>query len=198
MGVLKFSPGVSRRPRLQILVGLLGMLSCSPSFATFIKYEASQVGGSTWRYDYTIENDSLGAPIDEFTIFFGLDQYANLTGLGLPTGWDGFIAQPDPLLPDDGFIDVLALSGGVLPGQSLGAFSIVFDWLLDGAPGSQRFDIIDPASFTTIDSGFTSLASSTPPVTEVPEPAPLALFGAGLLAIVALRRRARAGTRAHA
>jgi hypothetical protein len=71
----------------------------------------------------------------------------------------------------------------------------MFDWLLDGAPGSQRFDIIDPTSFALIDTGFTSLAA---PATSVPEPAPLALFGVGLLAFALLRRRAPAENRVHA
>lgn len=180
-----------------ILFGLLAMLGCGSSFATVITYETTQLGGSTWRYDYVVTNDTLGTPIEEFAIFFELGRYANLTALGLPGDWDGFVAQPDPLLPDDGFIDVLTFAGGVLTGDSLGAFSIVFDWLGDAAPGSQRFDIIDPLSFTTLDSGFTTRAA-TPP-TSAPEPSVLVMLGLALLAFAVSRRRtARAESRDHA
>lgn len=177
--------GLGAMRRWQGLVGLLAILCAAPSFATVITYQATQVGGTTWRYDYSVDNDTLETPLEEFTIFFGLDQYANLSALTMAEGWDGFVAQPDPLLPDDGFIDVLALSSGVLPGQGLSGFSIIFDWLLEGTPGSQRFDIIEPLSFTVIDSGFTRLAVPA----SVPEPSSLALFGAALLGFGLFRRR---------
>ncbi|MBL8267485.1 PEP-CTERM sorting domain-containing protein [Steroidobacter sp.] len=177
--------GLGAMRRWQGLVAVLAMLCAAPSFATVITYQATQVGGTTWRYDYSVDNDSLDTPVEEFTLFFGLDQYANLSALSAPEGWDGFIAQPDPLLPDDGFIDVLALNSGVLPGQGLSGFSIIFDWLLEGTPGAQRFDIIEPLSFTVIESGFTTLATTA----SVPEPSSLALFGAALLGFGMFRRR---------
>lgn len=181
-----FRPGAARRLWRHVLAGVFAMLCSAPSFATLISYQATQLSDTTWRYDYSVDNDTLPTPIEELTIFFGLDQYASLTDLATPSGWDGFVAQPDPLLPDDGFIDVLALSGGIVPGQSLDGFSVVFDWLLGGTPGAQRFDIIDPVSFTVTDSGFTTLRS---PPASVPEPGSLALFGTALLACWAMRRR---------
>jgi len=177
---------VVRRFRRHLLIGLLAILTSGQSFATSITYEATQLSGNTWRYDYTVDNDTLGAAIGELTFYFGLGDYANLGPLAMPSGWDGFIAQPDPLLPDDGFIDLLALDGGLAPGQSLGGFSIVFNWLAAGTPGSQPFDIIEAISFTTLESSSTALAT---PATPVPEPPALLLFLIGLLSFAWLRRR---------
>src|SRR4051812_48193473 len=78
--------------------------------ATAITYDTTNVSGSTWRYDYSVSNDTLGAPLSELTLYFQLNQFQNLHTLGAPAGWDGLIAQPDPLLPDNGFVDFLAMN----------------------------------------------------------------------------------------
>jgi len=160
---------------------------CAPAGATVITYEATHLSGDSWRYDYSLANDSLSAPLDEFTLFFDRDLYANLTDLIGPAGWDGLIAQPDPLLPDDGFIDFLALDGGLAAGDSLGGFSVVFDWLGLDVPGSQPFDILDSLTFTVVDSGLTTLRAAAP--TSVPEPATFGLLAFALAGACVARRR---------
>ena len=52
------------------MVALLGMVSAMPSHATTVRYDLSQVAGTTWQYDFSVTNDSLATSIDEFTIFF--------------------------------------------------------------------------------------------------------------------------------
>jgi hypothetical protein len=156
--------------------------------ATIIEFEVTQVATNQWRYDYFVTNDSLAGSIDELTIWFDLGQYSNLTSASSPSGWDPLAVQPDPLLPDDGFFDVLALGSGVAPGQSLGGFSVLFDWLGTGVPGAQLFEVIDPETFLATDSGSTRPRVVTPPVTSVPEPGTLGLLGCGLLALAFARR----------
>ncbi|WP_428357640.1 IPTL-CTERM sorting domain-containing protein [Methyloprofundus sp.] len=41
------------------------------------------------------------------------------------------------------------------PGSILAGFSITFDYLGTGTPGSQVFDIINPDTFVTVDNGVT-------------------------------------------
>ena len=55
-------------------------------------------------------------------------------------------------------------------GQSVEGFTVSFDWLGTGLPGSQPFEIINPLDSQTIDSGNT-----------VPEPATLLLFALGTI-----------------
>ncbi len=164
---------------LALIAVALGLTTwTTPSEAAVIRYTATNTIGTEWRYDYTVSADPAAAAIDEFTIFFDLALFdgANLRDLTGPLGWDGLIQQPDGGLPDNGLIDVFALAGGIAPGSSLGGFSVVFDWLNAGAPGSQAFDIIDAATFTVTSSGFTIPAS-----VNVPEPAPSTLLAAGIL-----------------
>jgi hypothetical protein len=152
-----------------------------------IMYEATYIGGDTWEYNYTVENDMLPGDIEEFTIFFDLDHYDNLGSASAPSDWDPLVIQPDGSLPHDGFYDALALGPGIAPGDSLGGFSVLFDFLGTGTPGSQTFDVVDPFTFDTLASGTTVL---TPPVSEpVPEPGTIVLLGTGLLSSIGLHRR---------
>ncbi len=169
------------RPRVSSLATVSACLLASlapvmQAAAAVITFDATNVGGNTWQYDYEVANDSLGADIEEFSIFFAPGVYENLSVSGTPVGWDSLVVEPDTEIPDDGWLDSLALGAGIAPNSLLAGFSVRFDWLGQGAPGSQDFAIIDPLSFETLESGSTRSAG-----TPVPEPGTLALLGLGLL-----------------
>lgn len=157
------------------------------SNATTINYELNDLGGSNWEYVYSVYNDTLFQDIEEFTIFFDYGLYSNLSVTGAPIDWDPIVVEPQEILgfPESGFYDALALSFGVVPGDSFGGFSVSFDWLGADAPGPQYFEIINPVDFTAIDSGMTSAA----PASSVPEPGTILLVGTGLAGLVGIRKR---------
>ena len=147
-----------------------------------ITYEATDLGGWQWEYVYTVSNLTLAEPIEEFTVWFGLGQFAQLVATSetpVTTEWDELVVQPDPVLTDDGFYDALATGSGIAPGSSVWGFTVHFDWLGAGEPGAQLFEIIDPDTFETIYSGQT-----------VPEPAASILLAVGV--ILTGRRSVRA------
>lgn len=165
---------------------ILGLTIWSmPASASIITYSATNTSGSEWRYDYVVTAEAAEASLDEFTIFFDAPfaASANLRGLTVAAGWDGLIQQPDDLLPDHGLIDVFALGAGIDAGNSLGGFSVLFDWFGPGAPGSQAFDIIDAATFAVLRSGFTTPAA----VASVPEPGTTVLLALALVCLLAHR-----------
>lgn len=153
--------------------------------ATTITYAATSLGGGNWRYDYSVANDSLQAVLAEFTVYFDVGTYQNLAAAGAPAGWDAIVVQPDAGLPDDGFFDALAISGGIQPAASLAGFAVTFTYLGVGTPGAQRFAVVDPGSFAVLSSGTT---------TAVPGPATAMLLATGLFSL-AVRRRLRQGWR---
>jgi len=141
-----------------------------------ILYQTSELGAGRWQYTYDVTNISLTSPIEEFTIWFDFNLYKNLAveTPTTPAGWDQIVWQPYPEPPfqDDGGYDAKALVAGIAEGQTLGDFAVSFDWLGEGQPGSQPYDIIDPQTFEIIDSGQT-----------IPEPATLLLLGLGTLGL---------------
>jgi hypothetical protein len=62
----------------------------------------------------------------------------------------------EPVLQDAGGYDALATNLKIAIGENLTGFSVNFDWLGIGEPGSQYYEIIDPATFGTIESGYTA------------------------------------------
>jgi len=142
---------------------------------TIIFYQANEVGGGRWQYSYEVANIGLTSPIEEFTIWFDYGLYDNLaieTAGTLADNWDEIALQPEPVLEDDGAYDAKALGPGIETGHTAGPFVVSFDWLGAGEPGAQLYDIVDPATLETIESG-----------TTIPEPATLLVLGLGGLAL---------------
>ncbi|MBN2138456.1 MAG: PEP-CTERM sorting domain-containing protein [Sedimentisphaerales bacterium] len=144
-----------------------------------IIYQATDLGTGRWQYTYEVTNKALPDPIEQFTIWFDYGLYDNLaveTADPLAAQWDEIVLQPEPVLSDDGAYDAKAFGLGIEIGHTQGPFAVSFNWLGDGLmPGSQRYEIIDPATLQTIESGST-----------IPEPITILLLGLGGLA---LRRR---------
>jgi hypothetical protein len=164
------------------------LLLSATARAGVIEYDVTNLSGSTWRYDYTVTNDELAGGLFEFTIWFALDLYESLSTPLAPLEWDPLAIQPDPALPDDGFFDALALGSGLALNATLGGFSVTFDWLGTGTPGSQAFDFVAPFTFDVLESGVTSRRANPTPV---PEPAIALLFAAGFAAVTFAARRRR-------
>lgn len=171
---------------LILAVGLMGIMPKQIN-ATIITYDLANLGENRWEYTYSVTNDFLISAIDEFTIYFDLASFENLKIGSAPAGWDPLVIQPEPGFEADGFYDALALAEGIATGVTLGGFSVSFNWLLSGIPGSQLFEVVDPSSFEVLEGGNTLASSATP----VPEPASLLLFGSGLTCFAAMRKRWR-------
>jgi hypothetical protein len=162
--------------------------------ATTIEFEAVNLGGSLWQYDYFLTAGLFDAQ-QGFVVFFDPDLYADLNpGSPTPPGWDVLVTVPEPDPPSlgsDGTYDALALVDNP---PFVGPFSVSFTWLgLAGtAPGSQIFNV-----YTLDGSGFPQpieVGVTTPhlPATAVPEPSTLLLVAAGAVA-ASLRARWRGG-----
>ncbi|MFA6069447.1 MAG: hypothetical protein WC810_12760, partial [Janthinobacterium sp.] len=165
----------------QVLLALL-LCAMSAAHATSIGYTATSLGGTQWRYDYTVSNTTLAVPIAEFTLFFSVGQHAMLHDISMTPGWDVLLVQPDPAIPASGYLDALALAGGIHPGATATGFSVTFDYLGAGSPSAQQFSILDPISFIELETGITQAAAVALPSTPW-------LLLAGVLAAACLRRR---------
>ena len=162
-------------------VTCLFFTSMQPAVATSINYDVLNIDGNTWEYTYTVNNDTLGFDIDEFTVYFDHGLFENLIATSTPASWDPLVVEPGNFFNNNGSYDALALAGGIAPGSSVGSFSVRFDYLGAGTPGSQLFEIVDPITFDLLeDQGQTSL---------IPVPAAVWLFGSGLISLLVASRR---------
>jgi hypothetical protein len=182
----RFGPrGLGRASRRSASTVLLGLAALMPTgaLAVVITYTAlpAAEGGNQWTVSYGVQVGSGDQIIDEFTIHFDRALYADLTVAGSPAAWDSMVAQPDPAIPADGFFDSLATDTGLGAGASQGGFAVSFHFLGAGMPGTQRFDVVDPATFSVLQTGSTVISG-------VPEPGSYALLGVGAMLLLSRRQ----------
>ena len=161
---------------LAIIVCTDALVSVATAQTADIVYSTTELssnasnGTSTWQYNYMITNTTPGGAlpaINEFTIFFGLGTYSNLSVASSPGNWSSLVAQPDPLLAADGFFDAEANDAGLAAGATQIDFSVDFTFSGQGVPGAQIFNIVDYNDPTTyanpLQVGLTRLAATPAP-----------------------------------
>jgi hypothetical protein len=160
------------------------LLPAPPARAAVITYSVTPLGASNYRYDYSISTLAGEPAITEFTIYFDVNVVASLSISATPYGWETIALAPDPALSADGMFDSLALTTGIAAGTTLSGFSATIAHMGGMAPGSQRFDIVDPTNFSVVSSGRTTFAAA------VPEPLTIAYAASGLTLLAwRLKRR---------
>ncbi len=179
----------SRLKRNCLLAASFFGLAAIPSFADpiSVSFTASQVAGSEWHYSYSLAGSFIAG--DDLAIYFPQATSSSLTaGNTADPDFTSFVLQPDPLLPADGELDLVA---GVSNPSLTGPFSANFLYSGAGSPGAQSFAVFD-SSFNQIASGTSTLATTSTPVmtgAPVPEPGSFALLGSGALTLWHIRRR---------
>jgi hypothetical protein len=182
--------GFMMKKLLCLSIALLWLLACP--LVVFgdpiIQFQATNLGGNTWQYDYTVQGMFLAN--QGFKIYFAYDYYKKLSmPVWTQPGWDPIVIQPDDIwgVKSDGQYDALALAAN---DPSTIIFSVVFEWQGSGRPGSQLFDVYnyDPATdlATWSLSGYTTAKGQT-----VPEPGTLVLVCVGLAGALTAARRKR-------
>ena len=162
------------------MVAAAAVLACTASLsqATVINSAYTPLGGNSWLVDFTVTNDGTPASFAGFSIDF--PNATNLVLRASPLTWDSAVFQPDPSIPDAGFLDsfVKGAAGALAPGQSLGGFAVSFAYTAGATPGALPF-LVYSENFTPLAGGFTTVAA-------IPEPETMLLSALGL-ALVALR-----------
>ena len=155
--------------------------------AATISYTSEDLGNNLWQYNYTIYNDTQSA-IDYFDIYFEND-YDALELLASPGGWLAELFPADVLNPLT--LSAMADVDPLLPGNSLGVFSVVFNWLGIETPGSQEFALYNFAEngFNPFVGGYNSGVYTEETAPPIPEPQTFMLLGTGLVGLAAYYRR---------
>jgi hypothetical protein len=139
------------------------------------------VGEDLWSAAFSLSGDI--PTLDQgFTVYFDASTYRNLTGsfAAAANDWDVLLIQPDDILTAPGFLDALSL---VVQPSFKGAFTVNFQFLGNGTPGAQSFEVYSLANgFTIVESGSVSTGS----VNSVPEGSVAGYDVAAVVAVLGL------------
>jgi hypothetical protein len=134
-----------------VIVGLFllpALAAAGPSVVNVtatLNYVEGLPGNQTFRLDYTVENIDVPPTLAGFIVFFNTDNVdrAQLVSYTAPAGWESVFVTPEE--PPDAFWNVqwdeLNQTNRIVPGQSLGGFSITFTWTdSTSLPSAQFFE----------------------------------------------------------
>ena len=174
-----------KRSLLATLLGTAAFVAPLHAVGAVISATYHPLTGQQWTVDFTVTGDGSPSVISDFTVYFPVASFTALALGASPSAWDSLVVQPDANLQSAGFLDSLALGGGIGNGASVGGFDVRFTFLGAGNPPPLRFDIND-ANFHAVYSGLTTAA-----VAAIPEPETVWLMLLGLGAIAGARLRQR-------
>ena len=162
--------------------------------AVTIEYELNNIGGERWQYDFTIYNDTV-YDFAAFDIGFGLD-VANLKLLNTGYGWGRYSLVTEPTDYYNGVLMAGAddSASWILPGASLGVFSVALDWLGNQGPDLSFFAYDFDFGWERLQNvDYVFFEAGGPVVPDpIPEPGTLALLGTGLAGLAAYYRSRKA------
>jgi hypothetical protein len=184
-----------------VLIGLAMTFAAPSALAdgTTIEYQATNISGNEWQYTYTLTGTALGVN-QGFTVFFDFNSTSSLNDTSTDatnptslaaTNWLSFVLQGSGsgALSSDGVYTALSLTGA---SGSSDSFTVLFDYLGSGAPGSQAFSIDQYDSFgdliSNVQTGQTVPFTST---SAVPEPGSGLLLALGVAVLLGVVLRAR-------
>jgi uncharacterized protein (TIGR03382 family) len=170
----------SIRVLLSPLLVLLALGFANGAAALVITYQATDLPnvpgpGDRWQYSYQISGGSFGA-FGGFNVLFSPALYSNVQGTPPSPNPDWVVTTTPPFPPADALYTATAL---VSNPSLVGPFTVSFDWLGAGSPGSQPFEVFDETGFLPSEGGLTQAQAQG----QVPLPGTLALLGLGLLAL---------------
>jgi|SRR5580658_2725257 hypothetical protein len=155
---------------LGICVSMI-FLAFQANASTVIGYLVTGLGGNEYQYNYAVSNDgSLGpdVSIQLFDIFFNPALYEAgsldiVTPEPLSSEWSQLALASVGTAPAD--YDVFALDGGIPVGDTVSGFAVQVEWIGQGLPGAQPFEISDPNTFDVLQSGETTSDATPEPST---------------------------------
>lgn len=158
-----------KHPLIAAAAAVAMAFGATSSEAAVITSSYSSLGGNSWLANFTITNDGNPSTFDNVLIDF--PNATNLALVSSPANWDSLVFQPDPNIPDFGYLDTLALGSLLAVGQSVGGFGVSFALAGGAAPGSLPFQLYNGISL--VGAGNTTIAA-------IPEPATVLLAALGL------------------